>query len=636
MPRVNSQTRSVWDDITATALQDINEDLDDIYANGSDRLRVYRAVSWTALRVDIGAGAYYVGSTQGIYAGSVDNVVVNAATNYVMIDNAGAISINQSWFTAGLGRLATVTCAGGAVTSIVVRTDVVFGWAALDLTALTADTNPNRANDKILTYDASAAQNKAVTIEDAIKTATVTCTAGESITAGDLLYMDIDASVYKTVRKCSAVAQLWTITGLDSWTHTGFFTQCWYLSDNVAVTAYKKSADNKVYASIATFTRGTPSVGTESSAITGALETSGWFMICVLSATLFVISYKLASDDKLYAVACTVSWSTITVGTPVKMYDTYQIWDFTAPCKVTSTSFAIGFEAQTLDDMYCVVGTISGTTITAGTAVAFKALGAAVGAGIALTYIEDGVIAGAYDNWTVIYVRFATISGSTITMKTESTVTVTWTLTYNDQLFFVETGQLMLIDNDTNGVNRIVTWNMPDQSSWGSSPVFGPVVVNTFYITNDHASSWEAYMVYLWNMKFALYTVKTLWSDVRLRILDFWNNDFKTIFDTTIAGTMTMMSACKLTGTQDKLLFVYESGADMRYSLYWNTEEQFVGVARENASAAASVQVVFSWVATISGLTAWLPYFVWDAGAVATTGTYRIGVAKTTGTLLIN
>jgi hypothetical protein len=70
--------------------------------------------------------------------------------------------------------------------------------------------------------------------------------------------------------------------------------------------------------------------------------------------------------------------------------------------------------------------------------------------------------------------------------------------------------------------------------------------------------------------------------------------------------------------------------------LYWNTEKQFFGVAWENASAAASVQVVFSWVATISGLTAWLPYFVWDAGAVATTGTYRIGVAKTTGTLLIN
>jgi hypothetical protein len=89
-------------------------------------------------------------------------------------------------------------------------------------------------------------------------------------------------------------------------------------------------------------------------------------------------------------------------------------------------------------------------------------------------------------------------------------------------------------------------------------------------------------------------TQKTLGTDARVRIMEFGQNDMKILFDTTVAGTMTMLSACKLTTAQDKMMFVYESGADMRYSLYWNTEKQFFGVAWENASAAASVQVVFS------------------------------------------
>jgi len=40
MPRQNSSTWNIADPITSTRLNDINQDIDDIYENGDDRLRI--------------------------------------------------------------------------------------------------------------------------------------------------------------------------------------------------------------------------------------------------------------------------------------------------------------------------------------------------------------------------------------------------------------------------------------------------------------------------------------------------------------------------------------------------------------------------------------------------------------------
>lgn len=130
MPRTNSSNWSTNAQITAVRLQDFNEDVDDIYTRGSDRLRVYSAVSGTALRIDIGAGAYRVGSIHGTYAGGTDIVVTNTATNYVEIDNTGTVSVNtSSWDATGAkARLGVVVCSGGVVTSITLwKPDVIGG-----------------------------------------------------------------------------------------------------------------------------------------------------------------------------------------------------------------------------------------------------------------------------------------------------------------------------------------------------------------------------------------------------------------------------------------------------------------------------------------------------------------------------
>lgn len=128
MPRINSSNWAVNDQITAARLQDLNEDLDDIYVYGVDRGRVRTAISGTALRIDIAAFAWRVGGSSGQYVGGTNIVVTNTATNYVEIDSTGTIAINTTGWTAANGRLATVTCSGGVVTAISIwKPDVVGG-----------------------------------------------------------------------------------------------------------------------------------------------------------------------------------------------------------------------------------------------------------------------------------------------------------------------------------------------------------------------------------------------------------------------------------------------------------------------------------------------------------------------------
>lgn len=454
-------------------------------------------------------------------------------------------------------------------------------------------------------------------------------TAWENLTAWDLAYLDLDWSAYKTVRKASAVAQLGTLTGVDVLWGNWYSTRCEYLSDNTAIVCHKKASDNFVYWNIVTWDRWTPTVWS-SATISAALEWAYWFDLCVLSSTLFVVTYKLASDDKPYAVACTVSGSTITAWTPVKMYDTETVSDNAGVlcCKVSSTSFACSFANVTSSDPLMVVGTISGTTITAGTASQLKATTSTYP--VLLAYIQNWVIVSAYTDGTNLFIRPATISGTTITLKTELATGLAYRTWYCDQLITIETGRILFVDAETSWNTRIVVLNIADQSAWTVANV-----VNTFYITNDYASQWMWQMIYLWENKVAYLSMVTNGSDMRLRIMDLWQNDCKTLFDTVIAWTVADIALCKLTTRQDKILMIYGAWSNLNYSLYWNTENQFCWVVQTTTAAAWSVPITNTWPTPVSWLTAWLPYYVGDDWAVATTGTKQIWVALTTTSLLL-
>jgi hypothetical protein len=128
MPRQHSSTWNTGDNVSASRLQDINEDLDDIYSLGNDRGRIWEAASGTPLMIDIAPFNWRVGTTTGQFGGDTDIALTDDATNYVEIKSDNTIAINTTTWTTANGRLGTVTCVGGEITAISIwKPDVVGG-----------------------------------------------------------------------------------------------------------------------------------------------------------------------------------------------------------------------------------------------------------------------------------------------------------------------------------------------------------------------------------------------------------------------------------------------------------------------------------------------------------------------------
>jgi len=87
------------------------------YVHGKE-LRDLKVTKGTGLTVGIASGNYNIAGIEGNYAGITNQAVTDNTTNYVEMDNTGAISVNTSGFTAAYLHLATVITASGSVSSI--------------------------------------------------------------------------------------------------------------------------------------------------------------------------------------------------------------------------------------------------------------------------------------------------------------------------------------------------------------------------------------------------------------------------------------------------------------------------------------------------------------------------------------
>jgi len=96
---------------------DKQDQLDDLYEEGTHRLRVYRLTGDPALQVRIGTGSYRVGSIDWLYAGGT-LTVSNNVTTYVMINSGWVIQTSTSAWDGQYARLAIVVSSGGVITSI--------------------------------------------------------------------------------------------------------------------------------------------------------------------------------------------------------------------------------------------------------------------------------------------------------------------------------------------------------------------------------------------------------------------------------------------------------------------------------------------------------------------------------------
>jgi len=127
MPRINSLTWNSWETVSSPRLNDFNEDIDDIYANGTDHLKVYRLAAHPALQVTIGPGTYRVWGTEWQYAGGTLTVGASVTT-YIMINSAWAIQTSTLAWNSLYTRLAVVVSGGTTITSITDWRNKIVGW----------------------------------------------------------------------------------------------------------------------------------------------------------------------------------------------------------------------------------------------------------------------------------------------------------------------------------------------------------------------------------------------------------------------------------------------------------------------------------------------------------------------------
>lgn len=170
MPRKNASNWSNGDSVTPERLQNTLEDIDDLYLEGTDHGRVVLAASETALKVDIGSGSFRIGDTNGTYVGGTDVTVTDDASNYIMLDEFGAIQISTSAWNADHARLALVVASSGSISSITdARQNIIGGDLSnskdlVNVETLSADKTLTNANKTVQILDPDDA-NRDVTLE---------------------------------------------------------------------------------------------------------------------------------------------------------------------------------------------------------------------------------------------------------------------------------------------------------------------------------------------------------------------------------------------------------------------------------------------------------------------------------------
>lgn len=161
MPRQNSTTWNVTDPITALRLNNFNEDLDDIYNNGDDRLRII----WKeGLNIEILPGYYRVWQNEGYFEWQ-EISLNNNSENFIMLDEDGLIVNHTSW-QADKAKLAQITTLSGEITALKIA-KVVAVWGALwglDIPGLDENTQIKN-NNLLVIYNSDTEKNEKIKFE---------------------------------------------------------------------------------------------------------------------------------------------------------------------------------------------------------------------------------------------------------------------------------------------------------------------------------------------------------------------------------------------------------------------------------------------------------------------------------------
>ncbi len=140
------------------------------------------------------------------------------------------------------------------------------------------------------------------------------------------------------------------------------------LDDNNYIVAYRDNNDgNKGKVNVGSRTGTSVSVN-EANAVVFNNASTDMITVRALSASLIIISYRDVDSRKPYVIAATISGTTITLGTAVMVINTTISYGITV-ASLGSVNFVVSIETVGyLQGFLSYVGSISGTTITLGSA----------------------------------------------------------------------------------------------------------------------------------------------------------------------------------------------------------------------------------------------------------------------------
>lgn len=251
---------------------------------------------------------------------------------------------------------------------------------------------------------------------DLFHTRKVSLTAAQDLTAGDRVGISLFGSGVAKAFQSSSLSSCDVATG-QTLTQTQLVITP--ISGDKFIVIYEIT-NTTLRAVVATVNRSTMAVslGTAVSLTTDSYKIEGGTVdACTIDTDKFVVSYVSSADTTITkAVVCTVSGTTITVGTPQTIKDYASgVMSVTALCKLDTNKFAYHNNTGGANQEVFAC-TVSGTVITVGTAVACGA------------NIVDAVMHAQLDTNKFVaysvgeYVQVYTVSGTTITAGTQQSI----------------------------------------------------------------------------------------------------------------------------------------------------------------------------------------------------------------------
>lgn len=270
----------------------------------------------------------------------------------------------------------------------------------------------------VVSYDASADEfklNQPAQASSLVKA----FTASQDLTAGDRVGVSLFGSgVSKALITSSLSAQ--SVTYAD--TPTQNLAVMTPISGDKIFVVYEKT-DTTLRGVVATVNRATMSVslGTAVDITTDSYKIENSSVDVTTIGTDKVVVTYIGNADKTIskAVVCTVSGTTITVGTPVTIADFTVTMTVTAVCKLDTDKFAV-FTSDSNVNYPVVACTVSGTTITVGTPVNTNANIAGTHTMIRQMTTDKFVLFS-----DTKYIQIGTVSGTTITLGTAQNSSLT-------------------------------------------------------------------------------------------------------------------------------------------------------------------------------------------------------------------